>query len=161
VSRAPPEKLRAYKQRMVWMFPWACSVGGNFNFDFNVSFTEQQQREGGVEYNYQLEFGATVGMEWRDKEGPVANMATMTGTDVAILMTTGYFTADAIKMAQEPSMKPIELIDGDQIVALLEKLQLGLKPTYTVDEDFFEDFENAKHQPATTKPAVHRAVAST
>jgi restriction system protein len=66
--------------------------------------------------------------------------------DKGILMTTGYFTADAIKMAQEPSMKPIELIDGDQIIALLEKLHLGLKPTYTIDEQFFEDFENSKHE---------------
>jgi predicted dithiol-disulfide oxidoreductase (DUF899 family) len=37
---------------MGWTFPWASSVGGDFNFDFNVSFTEEQQREGGVECNY-------------------------------------------------------------------------------------------------------------
>ena len=36
-------------------FPWASSFGGDFNFDFNVSFTEEQQREGGIEYNYQRE----------------------------------------------------------------------------------------------------------
>ena len=53
VSRAPLAKLQAYKQRMGWTFPWASSVGGDFNFDFNVSFTEEQQREGGGEYNYQ------------------------------------------------------------------------------------------------------------
>jgi predicted dithiol-disulfide oxidoreductase (DUF899 family) len=52
VSRAPLAKLRAYKRRMGWTFPWASSLGGDFNFDFNVSFTEQQQREGSVEYNY-------------------------------------------------------------------------------------------------------------
>src|SRR5207302_2604097 len=44
VSRAPLAKLQAYKQRMGWTFPWASSVGGEFNFDFNVSFTEEQQR---------------------------------------------------------------------------------------------------------------------
>ena len=58
VSRAPLAKLQAYKRRMGWTFPWASSLGGDFNFDFNVRFTEEQQREGGVEYNYRRE--ATV-----------------------------------------------------------------------------------------------------
>lgn len=53
VSRAPIAKLQAYKRRMRWTFPWASSHGGDFNFDFNVSFTEQQQREGRGEYNYE------------------------------------------------------------------------------------------------------------
>ena len=52
VSRAPLPKLQAFKERMGWTFPWASAVGGAFNFDFNVSFTEEQQREGGGEYNY-------------------------------------------------------------------------------------------------------------
>lgn len=52
VSRAPLSKLQAFKQRMGWTFPWSSAVGGEFNFDFNVSFTEEQQREGGGEYNY-------------------------------------------------------------------------------------------------------------
>ena len=51
VSRAPLAKLQAYKRRMGWTFPWASAVGGEFNFDFSASFTEQQQREG-IEYNY-------------------------------------------------------------------------------------------------------------
>ena len=55
VSRAPLAKLQAYKQRMGWTFPWASSLGSDFNFDFNVSFTEEQQREGGIEYNYRRE----------------------------------------------------------------------------------------------------------
>ena len=51
VSRAPLAKLQAYKQRMGWTFPWASSFGGDFNFDFSVSFTEEQQRDG---YRVQL-----------------------------------------------------------------------------------------------------------
>ena len=46
VSRAPLAKLQAYKRRMGWTFPWASSLGGDFNFDFNVSITEEQQRAG-------------------------------------------------------------------------------------------------------------------
>jgi predicted dithiol-disulfide oxidoreductase (DUF899 family) len=52
VSRAPLAKLSAYKQRMGWTFPWASSEGGEFNFDFNVSFTPAQEKAGAVEYNY-------------------------------------------------------------------------------------------------------------
>jgi predicted dithiol-disulfide oxidoreductase (DUF899 family) len=52
VSRAPLPKLQAYKQRMGWTFPWASSFGTDFNFDFNISVTEAQQRPGGSEYNF-------------------------------------------------------------------------------------------------------------
>lgn len=55
ISRAPLAKLQGYKQRMGWTFPWASSFGGDFNFDYSVGFTEEQQREGGVEYNYHRE----------------------------------------------------------------------------------------------------------
>src|SRR5512134_3694085 len=55
VSRAPLAKLQAYKRRMEWTFPCASSLGSDFTFDFNVAFTEEQQREGGIEYNYRRE----------------------------------------------------------------------------------------------------------
>jgi predicted dithiol-disulfide oxidoreductase (DUF899 family) len=84
VSRAPLAKVQAYKRRMGWTFPWASSVGTDFNFDFNVSFTEEQQREGGIEYNYRREAGMPlVGSNtgaWQ--ESPVGQNAVMTGTDV-------------------------------------------------------------------------------
>ena len=51
VSRAALEKLETYKQRLGWTFPWASSLGGDFNADFSASFTEEEQREG-IEYNY-------------------------------------------------------------------------------------------------------------
>jgi len=79
VSRAPLAKLQAYKRRMGWTFPWASSLGSDFNFDFNVRITEEQQREGGVEYNYRRE----ARLQLRGSEGPVAEMAAMTGTDAA------------------------------------------------------------------------------
>lgn len=52
VSRAPLAKLQAYKRRMGWTFPWASAGNGDFNFDFNVAFTEVQQREGLAYYNF-------------------------------------------------------------------------------------------------------------
>ena len=51
VSRAPLEKLLAYRQRMGWSFPWASSSDSDFNFDFNVSFTAESVA-GGAEYNF-------------------------------------------------------------------------------------------------------------
>ena len=57
VSRAPLAKLQAYKQRMGWTFPWASSFGTDFNFDFNISVSEAQQRAGGTEYNYRRTHG--------------------------------------------------------------------------------------------------------
>jgi predicted dithiol-disulfide oxidoreductase (DUF899 family) len=91
VSRAPLAKLQAYKQRMGWTFPWASSHGGDFNADFNVWFTEEQQRKGGIEYNYRREaaerepLAGKTAEAWKSRgsEGPVAEMAAMSGTDVA------------------------------------------------------------------------------
>ncbi len=91
VSRAPLEKLVAFKRRMGWTFPWASSFGSDFNADFAVTFTQEQQRAGQIEYNYRREApvvdalaGKTV-QEWelRGSEGPVAQIAATTGTDVA------------------------------------------------------------------------------
>src|SRR6202162_2081161 len=78
VSRAPLAKLQAYKRRMGWTFPWASSYGGDFNFDFNVSITEEQQRAGGVEYNYRR--GAHV-MDAASAPEPVVKFAATCGTD--------------------------------------------------------------------------------
>lgn len=55
VSRARLTKLRAYRDRMGWSFPWASSFESDFNYDFAVAFTEEQQRQGDVEYNYRLQ----------------------------------------------------------------------------------------------------------
>ena len=80
VSRAPLEKLQAYKRRLGWSFPWASSFGSDFNYDFNVAFTEEQQRSGDFTYNYlksgfsarpteeapkmESEIAATAGTDW-------------------------------------------------------------------------------------------------
>ncbi|ATU92528.1 DUF899 domain-containing protein [Phyllobacterium zundukense] len=76
VSRAPLAKLQAYKQRLDWTFPWASSYGGDFNFDFNVSFTPEQQREG-IEYNYVREAKLEAASGGDDP------FAAMSGTDAA------------------------------------------------------------------------------
>jgi predicted dithiol-disulfide oxidoreductase (DUF899 family) len=87
VSRAPLAKIQAYQRRMGWTFPWASSYGSDFNDDFSVHFTEEQQRDGGIEYNYQREPAwqsrSDEGMASRMPGTPVGDNAAMTGTDPA------------------------------------------------------------------------------
>ena len=96
-SRAPLAKLRAYQQRMGWTFPWVSSLGADFNFDFNVSFTEEQQRSGGIEYNYQR---GEYAMDANQVPEPVARIAAMCGTDAPT------FTRD------RPGMSAFVIEDG-------------------------------------------------
>src|SRR5207248_2922392 len=64
---------------------WASSHASDFNADFNVQFTPEQQREGGIEYNYRRESQWTVRAIAGESAGdsPVAQIAAMTGTDPA------------------------------------------------------------------------------
>ena len=78
VSRAPLAKLQLYKRRMGWMFPWASSFKSDFNSDFSVSFTEEEQRTGGIEYNYRSGGHA---MDAKSAPEPVRQFAAMCGTD--------------------------------------------------------------------------------
>ena len=84
VSRAPLAKLQAYKRRMGWTFPWVSSAGTDFNFDFDVSQTEEQLAA------------------FLDGEVPpvVAQLAAACGTDLA-----GY-------LAEGPGLSAFALSDG-------------------------------------------------
>jgi predicted dithiol-disulfide oxidoreductase (DUF899 family) len=80
VSRAPLAKLQAYKRRMGWTLPWASSFGGDFNYDFSVSVTPEQQRAGTVEYNYRP---STMNVRLHaDPNSTPSRFAAMAGTDV-------------------------------------------------------------------------------
>jgi predicted dithiol-disulfide oxidoreductase (DUF899 family) len=81
VSRAPLAALQAYKRRMGWTFPWASSLGSDFNFEFSASFTEDQQRSGSIHYNYGPR--DTTWLRDADGQGGASVHAAMTGTDTA------------------------------------------------------------------------------
>ena len=81
-SLAPIAAIQIYEQRMGWTFPWVSSLGSDFNFDFNVSFTEEQQRQGVLEYNF-APWNVAPALE--PGNGPTEHAA-MTGTDVATYM---------------------------------------------------------------------------
>jgi predicted dithiol-disulfide oxidoreductase (DUF899 family) len=97
VSRAPLQKLQRYKQRMGWRFPWASSVASDFNSDFRVVFTEQEQRSGGIEYNYRRDGHA---MDAGNASEPVRQFAATCGTDAPT------YTRD------RPGMSAFALQDG-------------------------------------------------
>jgi predicted dithiol-disulfide oxidoreductase (DUF899 family) len=81
ISRAPLANIQAFKQRMGWTFPWASSYGSDFNYDYGVSFTEEQQRSGVVDYNYGSEnFVPSPGE---------SEFATSAGVDKATFMREG------------------------------------------------------------------------
>ena len=84
VSRAPIAKLSAYKQRMGWTFPWASAHGSDFNPDFNVHFTEAEQRDGRIDYNYRREQTWQMNaLDPNNDASPVAQFAATCGTDPA------------------------------------------------------------------------------
>ncbi len=64
--------------------------------------------------------------------------------DKGIIITTGTFTTEALREASRDGVPPIELIDGERLIDLLEHLELGLKPvrTYSIDEHFFNEFKS-------------------
>jgi predicted dithiol-disulfide oxidoreductase (DUF899 family) len=55
VSRAPIQKIEAYRQRMGWTFKWVSSYHNDFNFDYGVSFTPEDKARGTITYNYREE----------------------------------------------------------------------------------------------------------
>ncbi len=81
--------------------------------------------------------GSVSSSQIRDFRGAMAGRA-----DKGIIITTGTFTSEAVKEARRDGAPPIELVDGDKLVALFEQLQLGVTPktVYEVDMSFFDDY---------------------
>jgi predicted dithiol-disulfide oxidoreductase (DUF899 family) len=108
VSQAPLAKLQAYKRRMGWTFPWASSHGGDFNFDFNVSITEEQQREGSYEYNYR----PGTARQSRGAERPVAEISSRSTPDGPTTFAAVSGTDVATYTRERPGMSTFVLEDG-------------------------------------------------
>jgi predicted dithiol-disulfide oxidoreductase (DUF899 family) len=85
VSRAPLARLRAYERRMGWTFPWASSAGSDFNHDFNVWFTEEEQKSGAIDYNYRREppVPSREGQQGGGGQDTEDKLASTCGTDMA------------------------------------------------------------------------------
>jgi predicted dithiol-disulfide oxidoreductase (DUF899 family) len=106
VSRAPLAKLQAYKRRMGWTFPWASSFGSEFNFEFGVGFTEEQQRDGRIEYNYRRE--APLQSPGAEK----SEIPSRSTPDGATLFAAMSGTDPATYTRERPGMSAFVLEDG-------------------------------------------------
>jgi predicted dithiol-disulfide oxidoreductase (DUF899 family) len=95
ISRAPLANIQAYKRRMGWSFPWASAYGSDFNYDFGVSFTEEQQRQGLVEYNF-----ASENLAPPSEGSSESRVAASVGTDLATFLR------------EAPGMSAFALEDG-------------------------------------------------
>jgi restriction system protein len=82
--------------------------------------------------------GAVTPSQVRDFRGAMMGRA-----DKGLIITTGTFTLDAKKEARRDGVPPIELVDGDTLVEMFERHELGLTPkrTYDIDEKFFDDYK--------------------
>jgi predicted dithiol-disulfide oxidoreductase (DUF899 family) len=98
VSRAPLEKLLAYRERLGWSFPWVSSGGSDFNYDFTASFTAEQLRETGGEYNFR----------------PFPNMAPVLDSDSGPVAETAAScdTTPADFLQEAPGMSAFAIADG-------------------------------------------------
>ncbi len=83
--------------------------------------------------------GSVSASQIRDFRGAMMGRA-----DKGIIITTGTFTTDAKKEARRDGVPPIELVDGEKLIEMFEKLELGLLPrtTYDIDMKFFKEFED-------------------
>lgn len=61
-----------------------------------------------------------------------------------IILTTGTFTKEAEKEASREGAPPIELVDGNKLVQMFEKVELGLKPktVFEIDLNYFQKFKD-------------------
>jgi len=96
VSLAPYAKLAAYKQRMGWTFPWLSSDGSDFNFDYHVSFTEEEMQAGPVEYNYRparwsMSEAPGISVFYKDDDGQIYHTYSTYGRGLDMLNVAYHY----------------------------------------------------------------------
>jgi len=95
VSRAPYAQIAPFKRRMGWKFDWVSSHGSDFNFDFGVSFTQEELATGEVHYNYRkgyfpAEEAPGISVFCKDDAGEVFHTYSTFGRGVEVMMGTYY-----------------------------------------------------------------------
>lgn len=113
VSRAPLAEIQTYKQRMGWSFPWVSSNENTFNFDYNVSFTEEAIEQGDVHYNYRDQrFPSTeapgASVFYKDGDGNVYHTYStfQRGLDMFI---TAYHYLDIVPKGRDEDALPMSM----------------------------------------------------
>ncbi|RJF95060.1 DUF899 domain-containing protein [Noviherbaspirillum saxi] len=93
VSRAPLAEIERFRQRMGWQFKWVSSHGSDFNHDFGVSFTPEEQAKGEVPYNYvmqsfPMEEAPGISIFYKDYAGEIFHTYSTYGRGVEVMMGT-------------------------------------------------------------------------
>jgi predicted dithiol-disulfide oxidoreductase (DUF899 family) len=93
ISRAPLARIERFRQRMGWRFTWLSSHGSDFNFDFGVSFTPEEEARNTVTYNYSTQpYGSDelpgISAFYRDDAGDVFHTYSTYGRGVEAMMGT-------------------------------------------------------------------------
>ena len=96
ISRAPLKEIEAFKKRMGWKFEWVSAFQNEFNYDYLVSFSEEDLKRGTVFYNYQTtKMGMTdregVSAFYKDKSGDVYHTYSSYARGIDMLNTTYHF----------------------------------------------------------------------
>jgi len=105
VSRAPIDKIEAFKKRMGWRFKWVSSNGSDFNADFHVSFTKEQMAQGMVNYNYTMqefpsEEAPGVSVFYKDVSGDIFHTYSTYGRGLESLVGT-YMILDMVPKGRD------------------------------------------------------------
>jgi len=93
VSRAPLAELEAYRKRMGWRFNWVSSFGSDFNYDYHVSFTKEDEAKGKAFYNYEMQdYGMDelpgISVFYKDEQGRVFHTFSAFGRGGELLIGT-------------------------------------------------------------------------
>jgi predicted dithiol-disulfide oxidoreductase (DUF899 family) len=93
VSRATLAEIERFRRRMGWTFAWVSSHGSDFNHDFGVSFTPEEQARGKVDYNdetqpFPMAEAPGISVFWRDDAGDVFHTWSTYGRGVEVMMGT-------------------------------------------------------------------------
>lgn len=113
ISRAPLDKLEAYKQRMGWAFHWVSSLGYDFNQDFGVSFSEDELASGNVAYNYKTgPFPVTeapgLSIFYKDSTGDIFHTYSCYARGLD-MMNTAYHLLDLVPKGRDESELPFTM----------------------------------------------------
>jgi len=115
ISRAPLGEIEGYKRRMGWRFPWVSSYGSDFNYDFWVSFTEEQIAKGEVFYNYETrelesEEMSGISVFYKDSAGDVFHTFSAYGRGAEELLGT-YMCLDLTPRGRNETGPSYDLTD--------------------------------------------------
>ncbi|HKT17647.1 MAG TPA: DUF899 domain-containing protein [Stellaceae bacterium] len=113
ISRAPLQKLDAFRRRLGWTFKWVSSEKNDFNFDYRVSATPEERAQGEMFYNYRpLKTGMTdlpgISVFYRDADGAIYHTYSCYGRGLD-MMNAAYRYLDLVPMGRnEAGLKPAQ-----------------------------------------------------